>query len=149
MEEIVSRPLVISTGTDNPGWSAGTYDKSAYDNVFDYNGFHDTWPAEITFTDNRFQNAGNGNGQSQGLGDSQTLGLGDDLNQTGTTAATPAWRQPQQCTRSVAVRYIDPPSASVLNNGDFAEVTVTVTPVNGRGSPITLKRYVSGITVTR
>jgi Tfp pilus assembly protein PilV len=42
MEEVAARPFDAPASNDHAGWSAANFDKSAYDNVADYDGYTDT-----------------------------------------------------------------------------------------------------------
>ena len=41
MEEIAARPVELTTGTNQPGWSNGQTDRRQYDTIDDYNGYTD------------------------------------------------------------------------------------------------------------
>jgi Tfp pilus assembly protein PilV len=102
MEEISAKPFDDPNGTSALGPETGETSRALFDNVDDYHGYTDTTDSTSERTITSF------------AGTAVSVGNG------------------QVYTRSVAVEYRTTPSGSAATSGDFALVTVTVTPPAGK-----------------
>ena len=59
MEEISSRPMELTSGTNQPGWSGGQTNRALYDTIDDYNGYTDL-SSSITTSDGTTLDLGDG-----------------------------------------------------------------------------------------